>query len=520
MSTLWRGFASQFFLLMCVSNQSAFAAEPLVGNIEKIELGGTADSASLQGSAKTSTSSLNAFANRDGASLNSSANHGSSNLNSILNNNSKNLNSSATHIASPGLVLQGGIEDGGALNNSAKLIPDGASKPTLLKGETKQINFPIADSRDQNPPKKPVPLFPISITPSPFGAPHIIPPISSYTLSPGIGIVSTPGYNVPTVKSVKGVSAYVPGFEVSTVRSNDHIITTQQTRHSEGVTRSGGVTSYGSGYSVQSIRDLHYGTASGGGGGYSTGRGVVTYVSGFDVATVPSVNYTAANNARSNTNVITTRSGISSYVPGFEVAIASPPKVTNTWHPGKVEIVAMADHSKNTLSGVWYSPSSLESMPQLLAGTEALPANKTYAHAIVAEDNQGLKATAQILSKPHTAMGSDWDAWYDKVGRSIYSRWQRAEVGPGSAKVRINVDQFRNLSCEVVDFRPAAYVDSDSVSETAFRVTALRAVHDLSQYEIPELPPLPAHKYAVTFDIEMARAVNGPTGFIVAAPRF
>lgn len=512
MSTLWRGLASQFFLIIGF-NQIALAAEPLTGNIEKFSIGAAAEAGSLNGSVKNanlkSSSATGGFntANSDSMTLNSST-------------KSAELNGSISQNSGSGLVLQGGIEDGGSLNHSAKLIPDRASKPMLLKGESKQVNYPLVDSNDHAP-QKPVTINPVSAMPAtPTGTPHFIPPLSSYNLTPRIGVITTPGYSVPSATTVKGVSSYVPGFEVTTVKTNDHVVSTQSVRHSEGITRSGGVTSYVPGYSVQTVRSLYYGTGTGGGNGLAIGHGVMSYVSGYEVATVPVASRSSVSSTRSDSNVVTTHGGITSYVPGFATTIVAAPKSSSTWNPGHVETVAMADFSKNTIAGVWYSPSTVDSIPQLVANTETLPVNRTYVTPIIADDNKGLKATAQILSVPHSSMGADWDAWYDKVGRSIYSRWERAEVGPGAAKVRITVDQFRNLSCQVVGFRTAAYAESDSVSETAFRVTALRAVNDLSQYEIPELPQLPANKHSVTFDLEMSRAVNGPSGFIVAAPRF
>lgn len=516
MSTLWRGIASQFFLIISV-NQIALAAEPLTGNIEKFDMSAAAETGSLTGAAKNgnlkSSSATGGFnlnaTNSDSATLDSSAKSAGKDLNGNLNQNS-----------GSGLVLQGGIEDGGSLNHSAKLTPDRASKPMLLKGETKQVNFPLAGFNDHAP-QKPISMSPVSATPAiPTGAPHFIPPISSYSLNPRIGVITTPGYSVPSTTTVKGVSSYVPGFEVTSVKTNDHVVNTQTLRHSDSITRSGGVTSYIPGLSVQTVSSVYYGTGTGGGNGRAIGRGVMSYVSGYEVATVPTVVRNSVSSMSSDSKVVTTHGGVTSYVPGFATTIAAVPKTSSTWNPGHVETVAMADFSKNTISGVWYSPSTVDSIPQLVANTETLPSNRQYVTPIIADDNKGLRATAQILSVPHSSMGADWDAWYDKIGRSIYSRWERAEVGPGAAKVRITVDQFRNLSCQVVGFRTAAYAEADSISETAFRVTALRAVNDLSQYEIPELPPLPVNKHSVTFDLEMSRTVNGPSGFIVAAPRF
>lgn len=519
MSTLWRGFASQFFLMMYLSNQSAFAAEALTGNVEKFELGGSAETAPRNGAVKgtdephnngalnasTATSEFNLNADKGGSSLNSSAKGAGFDLNANQNSGT-------------GLVLQGGVEDTGSLNHSLKLIPQGPSKSKVLSGEAKQTNYPIADAQDKPTPTKPVPFFPESVQANPPRVQHYIPPISSYTLSPRIGVLSAPGYNVPSVQTVKGVSSYVPGFEVSSIQKNDHIIDTQTTGHTEGITRSGGITAYTPAYGVHTMQTRYYGSTDSG-PIYASKNGVTTYMPGFDIGLVPSITPTSGVMSSSNSKSATTHSGITAYVPGFEVAMVPTSKVTDTWHPGRVETVAIADFSKNTLSGVWYSPSAAASIPQLVAGTKALPVNREYVQPIVADDNRGLKAIQQVLSKPHSSMGADWDAWYEKIGHSIYSRWERAEVGPGSATIRITVDQSRNMFCEVVGFRPAANVDSDSVAETAFRVTALRAVNDLSQYEIPELPALSARKHSVTFDLEMSRAVNGPSGVIVAVPR-
>ncbi len=512
MSTLWRGFASLFFLVIGTSNQNAFASDALTGGIAKFEVGAS----SLDAAAHSRSSNASAQSGLSGSTTRSEA-------------ESKSAAKSAGDLkgSTASVVLQGGIEDGGSLNNSAKLIPDKASKPTLLKGETKQTNFPIGNVYEHVLPKQPVAQVPMIVPSTTVYTPHFIPPISSYGLSPRIGIITRPGYSTPSTQTIKGVTSYVPGFEVTQVKTNEHNFNNQTMRHTEAITSSGGVSTYVPGYSVDSIKDRYFGSIGLGHNVISSRRGVVAYVPGYETSTVPVTTYSTSRSSSSDTNIITTRSGISSYVPGFEATTATTTNTSSTWHPGQVEVVASADYTKNTLSGVWYSPSAVQTIPQLVAGTEALPVNREYAQPVnreyaqpvVADDHQGLKATAQILSKPKSSMGSDWDAWYDKIGRAIYSRWERAEVGPGSAKVRITIDQFRNMSCEVVGFRPAAFTEHDSISETAFRVTALRAVRDLSQYEIPELPPLAPHKYAVTFDLEMTRAINGPSGFIVAAPR-
>lgn len=118
-----------------------------------------------------------------------------------------------------------------------------------------------------------------------------------------------------------------------------------------------------------------------------------------------------------------------------------------------------------------------------------------------------------VLSKNIT-----WDDWYRSVATSIYNKWQNKVVGPGTAIVRVTVTSKRDLTCQVVDFIPAADVDRNIDEETEFKISALHAVNRIGKHEIPAFPPL-SDKGEVTFDVKLKRKVDGPIGIDVSKLR-
>ncbi|HMX45378.1 MAG TPA: hypothetical protein PKC93_05465, partial [Candidatus Obscuribacter sp.] len=67
---------------------------------------------------------------------------------------------------------------------------------------------------------------------------------------------------------------------------------------------------------------------------------------------------------------------------------------------------------------------------------------------------------------------------------------------------------------QVVDFIPAEDVRRDVQVETNFRQTALKAANSVQTYDIPGFPPGSNNK-SVSFDIELKRTADGPTGFSI-----
>lgn len=129
-----------------------------------------------------------------------------------------------------------------------------------------------------------------------------------------------------------------------------------------------------------------------------------------------------------------------------------------------------------------------------------------------------MMATAQMLPQAMTTISSlpsNWDEWYKRVSQSIFDQWNRAQTGPGTARLRVTVFRSHDVDCQVVDFYPAPDVQRDAPKETAFRETAIKAVYNLRKCEILAFPR-EAAKSKVCFDMDMKRAVSGPAGCEIA----
>jgi hypothetical protein len=127
-----------------------------------------------------------------------------------------------------------------------------------------------------------------------------------------------------------------------------------------------------------------------------------------------------------------------------------------------------------------------------------------------------LTAQAFLLPELRTSVVSNWDDWYQRVAGAIYSGWQNQQVGPGVATMRVTVTRTRQLSCQVEDFTPAADIERNADAETIFREAALRAVHLVNKFEIPDFPNN-ASESSVSFDVQMRRLVGGKPGVDVAS---
>jgi hypothetical protein len=417
--------------------------------------------------------------------------------------------------ASPTITLQGGVKDAADLKHSVELTP--GDNPRLQSG-AKQNKFPLS-VRKEAPASKPSQDY-TSQTPS-LGTParteHVMPPISTYQLRPSLGVTHSPGYAIKSVQNGKGISAYVPGFEVEHVSTNNHVVSSSKSYSTPVRTTYSGNRSVRNTWALEMplVRGSDHGASNSPTNKLIIGRGVVSYDEEHNVSA-------ALNSERKTSRVtqtsVTTRSGVASYEPGYEVTLVAAPKTNSLWIPGHDSLIASASMSKQTLGGIWYSPEPVATVVEPNPGVDNIHPEYVYAQPVVADRGNGLTATARLLPGAESAMGSEWDDWFDSIGRSIYSRWQRADVGPGTVRIRVNVDRFRNLNCEVVNFRPATFVARDTVAETAFRITALRAVRDLSTYEIPELPTFSAQKHSINFDMDMSRSVDGSEGFHIAKP--
>jgi len=118
------------------------------------------------------------------------------------------------------------------------------------------------------------------------------------------------------------------------------------------------------------------------------------------------------------------------------------------------------------------------------------------------------------LEKASVAVSPNWGQWYKDVAKAIYSRWQYADVGIGTAIVQVKVNQVHELQAQVVDFKAAPNIARNVKVETQFREAALKAANSVKYYDIPGFPSGTTQK-EVTFNIELKRGADGPGGFRV-----
>lgn len=215
------------------------------------------------------------------------------------------------------------------------------------------------------------------------------------------------------------------------------------------------------------------------------------------VANVQSRQHPIAQQDASKTSIRVTasRPGLICWQPGYEVTIEPPPS-----------------RIKESLGGSWSHPSAdivdaLRARPEKLQQPRALLKTEIEAPPLMAHAGllPGLKEKTASLN---------WDDWYKRVAKSVYDRWQEADVGPGLAKVRVTVTRGRQMSGQLIDFTPALGVERNVQAETAFREAAVRAVNQVYDYELPEFPS-GTQEQSVTFDVQMKRTVDGQAGFDV-----
>ena len=127
-------------------------------------------------------------------------------------------------------VIQGGIKNDASLDSSLKVIPGQAKKRNIpLRAETPKYFFPTGANltqfhgSTQLPGGQRQPLLPVTPTPdveqfSGGRTSHVIPPISSYTLTPHTGITTYGIHHVQTPPREQGVTSYVPGSSPCCIR--------------------------------------------------------------------------------------------------------------------------------------------------------------------------------------------------------------------------------------------------------------------------------------------------------------
>lgn len=382
--------------------------------------------------------------------------------------------------AKPAKVLQGSVKHEASLRPSLKVLP-GQERRQPRDGTARQDFFPLNTGVDQF--KGSVSGFAGQLPQLLRNAPPhydkriwgIIPPISTYTLRPRNSVLwVAPGFEVtrqfnsfvPT-SSGRGVTSWEPGYGVTRVKEVDRNV-----RLPVSVK---GVTAWEPGYEVARVRTI---------------APSLSPAPMLDLRNKLLSTSTTAQlpGYKASASALKTRRGVICWAPGYEVSVQTPGLI------------------KESLGGMWYAPSYPRNVSSVKTFLEAVPAPS------------GMVAAPLLLPelRPGAAdKNLDWDSWYKRIAKAIYSRWQYADVGPGFAVVRVNITTARDLSCRLVDFTPAEDMDRNVVAETAFREAAVKAVNSVRTFEIPELPPMQGHN-RVTFDVEMKRTIDGPIGIDVA----
>jgi len=381
-------------------------------------------------------------------------------------------------------LLQGGVKEDASLHPSLKVLPAPSGHGEYLKGWTSQNMYPLDADLVQyaggtkyiggQPAPKLRSLLP-SIDRSLHG---VIPPISSYLLVPHNTIMwSAPGYDIFVHTSSKTDSNHFSSFKGVSFNSGK------------------GVNSWDNGYETkrQNVRD-HIPMEN---------KGITSWVPGYEVSKTQEATFVVGTgNEVKNTDHsdVTQRSSTS------PVFISTSRRGVVCWAPGYEVSVQSASLVKTSLGGFWSAPAKTNT-PKFPDWT-----GKTFLQAVAPP----LTLVAPTLSLPGakpllTNSNDQWNNWYKSIARAIYARWQCAEVGPGLATVRVSVTKDRFLSCQIVDFSPLNEGERNVASEQAFREAAVKAVNDVNKFEIPELPPLSGSNQ-VTFDVQMKRTVDGPSG--------
>ena len=189
--------------------------------------------------------------------------------------------------------------------------------------------------------------------------------------------------------------------------------------------------------------------------------------------------------------------------PQSSPAVAAASTATNgimTWAPGYAsEIVTPRRESQAGVHGVLRTDSALAPRP-LLAQFRSTP-----------------RLLTELLA-PKEKRCATWEEWYKRVCKTVYDQWLIDDSGPGKTCIHVTVWSSRDLDCRVSDFSPAPDVIRDSLQESAFRASALRAVRSLDRCLVLEFP-LRYPGRNVSFDLEISRAIDGRFGCQVVATR-
>jgi hypothetical protein len=124
-----------------------------------------------------------------------------------------------------------------------------------------------------------------------------------------------------------------------------------------------------------------------------------------------------------------------------------------------------------------------------------------------------LQAVQQVLPVSHSAPPANWDIWYQKVARAIYTQWTRnTSLGAGKVVLQVKAYPSRNVDAKVIDYAEAPGVDTDTTLESKFREASLKAVTALDGADVWTFPSSSGKIKDVTFDMELNHAVGEAPG--------
>ncbi len=433
-------------------------------------------------------------------------------------------------------VIQGGIKNDATLNPSLKVIPGQTRKFAPLRAETPQYFYPTGANLTQFHGNRQVgtpgvlgggtPFLPSNVEQyrgsGRIG--HPIAPISSYTLTPGIGVTHYNNSGVRAFSSQSGVSSYVPGYEITKVTQHPSVSSYQPGHQQvQQVTSHGGITTYDPYHGgivnrpAPPINLTLHGSMRAVPAPPSR-DGITAYAPGYASVPVPSIRAALTSNSPGQSFFSpATLSSVTHRNPGYQISIKTPRNGVVSWDSAYESTVVHPGLIKNTLGGMWYENGVRPEEGQR-ATAQSLPNKPVFAQALVGPPMNSLSATPLGLPGTHPVANTDisWEEWYKRVARAVYSRWQTEDVGPGHATVSVTVTKDHMVAGKVVDFTPAVDVERNVEAETSFKVAALNAVNLVSQFEIPNFPK-GADAPSVTFEVDLKRDIDGPVGFDVAA---
>jgi hypothetical protein len=392
--------------------------------------------------------------------------------------------------------LQGGIKEEASLRPALKLIQSREIQPQSLKGQAAW------------PPGSTIPQSDITLTQF-YGS-------ARYVDGKKESIQSQSAQS----SYVRGISGTIPPISSYSLNQQSQLFNYKSIYSSKPPTSYKGVTNFITDFEAPPQPISHY-------------KGVETWANGYEVTEVshdsPSVArlselQTIGTNikvfypdylvAKVEPTAINPTSPLASLTPNSNratISVSSANHGVVAWAPGYEVTVNVPGLARETLGGIWSTTSHKQ---ELTAVPGSLPPHKFPLNKMFVQAEPPQVAKAQLLpelASKAREVSPSWDAWYKKMAQVIYSRWQYADIGLGTARVRVTVTRARTIGATVVDFTPTTDIERNIQAETLFRETAIKTINNISDFEIPQFPQ-EADCQKVHFEVELKRSINGPTG--------